>query len=151
MFNYGLRALGVLADNYNKGLVSAKEISELENISPSFLEQLLARLRRHGLISGMRGPGGGFKLSRHPSRIRITQIIEALEGPFLLSKCLEATDTAPEEICERYRDCPAAPLYKKIERDLNKILGSYRLSDLLKGRKSRVRKRAGKRAHRKDA
>jgi Rrf2 family protein len=131
MFNYGLRALCVLAQRYGKAPVSAKEISELEEISPSYLEQLLAQLRRSGLIKGVRGPGGGFRLMKHPSRIKISEIVEALEGPFLVSRCLAPGNTPPDERCGRFKTCPAVPLYKKLERDLTKVLESYKLSDML--------------------
>ncbi|RKZ06496.1 hypothetical protein DRQ05_04670, partial [bacterium] len=58
MFRYGMRALAVLVENYGQGKVSAKEISESEGISLSFLEQLLAKLRKKGIVKGTRGPGG---------------------------------------------------------------------------------------------
>ena len=130
MFRYGLRALAVLAENYGKAPVSAKQISEQEDISPSFLEQLMAQLRRKGIIKGVRGPGGGFRLMRPPSRIRISEIVEALEGPVLVSKCIGSKDNLSVEQCERYEDCPAVPLLKNLERDLTMVLKSYKLSDM---------------------
>ena len=132
MFRYGLRALAVLAENYGKAPVSAKQISEQEDISPSFLEQLMAQLRRKSIIKGVRGPGGGFQLVRHPSRIRISEVVEALEGPVLVSKCIGPNDDLSLEKCERYEDCPVVPLLKNLERDLTKVLKSYRLSDMRK-------------------
>lgn len=130
MFRYGLRALAVLAENYGKGTVSAKEISEREDISPSFLEQLLAQLRRNGLVKGVRGPGGGFKLVKPPSKILINDIVEALEGPVCVARCLGEVEDPATEMCERFDDCPAVPLLKKLEEDLSNVLNSYRLSDL---------------------
>lgn len=66
MFRYGLRALSILADNFEQRPVSAREISRSEDISAAFLEQLLATLRQNGIVNGVRGPGGGFRLSRPP-------------------------------------------------------------------------------------
>lgn len=88
MFRYGLRALAVMSERYGQQPVSAKEISELEDISPSFLEQLLAHLRRHKIIVGVRGPGGGFRLKRPAEEILISDVVEALEGSFYVSSCL---------------------------------------------------------------
>lgn len=131
MFRYGLRALAVLADHYDQRPVSAKEISEMEGISAPFLEQLLANLRRHGLISGVRGPGGGFRLAIPPSEIAVSQIVEALEGPVYVSSCLRGDCEEPSEsICERFDNCPVVPILRRIETEINRVLSSYRLSDV---------------------
>jgi Rrf2 family protein len=131
MFRYGLRALAVLADNYEVRPVSAKEISGLEDISAPFLEQLLASLRRHGLISGVRGPGGGFKLAKAPGEITVSDIVEALEGPVYVSSCLHGNCENPADTpCEKFDDCTVVPLLRRIETELNTVLSSYRLSDV---------------------
>ena len=131
MFLYGLRALGVLSMEYGKGPISAKQISEIEDLSPSFLEQLLANLRKNGIIEGVRGPGGGFRLTKPPDEIRISEIIEALEGPVCVSKCLDpSNEEEAADLCERYDNCMAVPLLKKLERDLSEVLDSYKLSDM---------------------
>jgi Rrf2 family cysteine metabolism transcriptional repressor len=131
MFRYGLRALSVLADSYGELPVSAKEISEREDISPSFLEQLLAHLRRHDIISGIRGPGGGFKLKKPPDEIKIVDVVEALEGPFYTSSCLSGNcEQELENPCERFDDCHVVPILKHLESDINGVLSSYKLSDI---------------------
>jgi Rrf2 family protein len=130
MFRYGLRALAVLVTNYGKGPVSAKEISEHEEISPSFLEQLLAQLRRSGIVDGIRGPGGGFKLTRDPSKILICDVVKALEGPVCASKCLMPEDDPSNEPCDRLDSCSIVPLLKKLENDIIDVFCSYSLADL---------------------
>ena len=130
MFRYGLRALAVLAENYGEGPVSAKEISQKEEISPSFLEQLMAQLRRSGIIEGVRGPGGGFRLCKHPSEILISDVVEALEGPVLVAKCLSCDGNPEAERCAKYDDCSAVPLLESLEKDFSTILSKYSLSDL---------------------
>lgn len=130
MFRYGIRALSILAAHYGTGPISARELSERENLSPSFLEQLLAQLRRKGIVRGIRGPGGGFMLTKHPSKIRVSDIMEALEGPVCVSRCLRPSTDPAAEICERFDDCPAVSLLKKLDRDIVKVLKGYKLSDL---------------------
>jgi Rrf2 family protein len=130
MFRYGLRALSILAANYGKGPISAKELSQRENLSPSFLEQLLAQLRRNGIVRGIRGPGGGFVLTKHPSKIRISEVMVALEGPVCVSRCLRPSTDPSAERCDRFDNCPAVPLLKKLDRDFGKVLKGYKLSDL---------------------
>jgi len=141
MFRYGMRALAVLAENYKKRPVSAKEISQREEISLSFLEQLLAKLRKHGIIRGSRGPGGGFVLTRPPSKIRVSDVVEALEGPVFLSKCLGAVDLKGDDPCGKIEDCPVYPLLKKIEKDFRKVLSSYDLSEIVSNKRKNKRKR----------
>ncbi len=131
MFRYGLRAMAVIAENYGKDPVSAREISEAEDISPSFLEQLLAQLRKKGLLSGIRGPGGGFRLARDPSMICIGDIVEALEGPVIVAKCLGSSSTPGAGKCERFDECKAIPFLRKMESEMGNIFESYTLADLL--------------------
>lgn len=130
MFRYGLRAMAVLADNYGKGPVSAKQISSRENLSPSFTEQLLAHLRKGNLVSGVRGPGGGFALNRDPEEILISEVVEALEGPFFVSSCLGVDDGANIEQCEKYENCCVLPMLRLLEKGIREVFDSYRLSDL---------------------
>lgn len=132
MFRYGLRALAVLVRNYGKGPVSAKEISEKEGISSSFLEQLLAQLRRNGIVVGVRGPGGGFKLAKAPSKIEICDIVRALEGPVCASKCLLPESDPSNEHCDKMDTCSIVRLLRKIEKDLIDVFCSYTLADLKK-------------------
>jgi len=131
MFRYGLRALAVMSDRYGGQPVSAKEISEQEDISSSFLEQLLAHLRRHDIIVGVRGPGGGFRLKRPPEEIKIGDVVEALEGPFYVSSCLSGDCEDDDEIpCDKFDNCVVVPMLKRIETDITNVLSSYSLSDI---------------------
>ena len=131
MFRYGLRALALMTERYGDKPVSAREMATEEDISPSFLEQLLAHLRRHDIIVGVRGPGGGFKLKRPPGDILISEVVEALEGQFYVSSCL-STDCRGRDCnpCDRYDDCVVVPMLKRLERDITNVLSSYNLSDI---------------------
>jgi len=131
MFRYGLRALAVMSERYGQQPVSAKEISRLEDISPSFLEQLLAHLRRHEIIVGVRGPGGGFRLKRPPGEILISEVVEALEGSFYVSSCLSGScENDNGNPCDRFDDCVVVPILQRLEKDFSKVLSSYTLSDI---------------------
>ena len=138
MFRYGLRALAVLVESYGDGPVSAKEISQKEDISPSFLEQLMAQLRKSGIIEGVRGPGGGFRLRKHPSEILISDVVEALEGPVLVAKCLSCDGNPDADVCTRYDDCSAVPLLENLEHDFSEILSKYSLLDLYSKRSAKL-------------
>ena len=85
---YGARAMLDLAVHHAQRPVNIKEIAERQDISATYLEQLMLRLASHGLVRTVRGRGGGFVLSRPPSRIVMDEIVEALEGPADLVECV---------------------------------------------------------------
>lgn len=76
---YAMVALADLALAGDADLVSLNEISKRQDISLPYLEQLFVKLRRAGLVDAVRGPGGGYRLSRSPDAIRISEIMEAVE------------------------------------------------------------------------
>lgn len=75
---YAVSALIEIALNEEKGPVTLSELATIQGISLSYAEQLFAGLRKQGLVKGTRGPGGGFKLARHPEEITIGEIIRAV-------------------------------------------------------------------------
>ena len=76
---YAMVALADLALQDGDELLSLTEISKRQDISLPYLEQLFVKLRRAGLVSSVRGPGGGYRLARHCSEIRISDILEAVD------------------------------------------------------------------------
>lgn len=76
---YALVAMVDLATHEQKGMISIQEISERQSISLPYLEQLFGKLRRQDLVASLRGPNGGYQLSRPPKEIRIGQILDAVE------------------------------------------------------------------------
>ena len=87
---YGIRALIELAHRYGEVRpTQSSEIAARQRVPESYLEQLLTTLRRAGFIRSVRGPQGGHALIRDPRDIRVSEVIEALEGPVMPSDCLE--------------------------------------------------------------
>jgi Rrf2 family iron-sulfur cluster assembly transcriptional regulator len=76
---YAMVALADLALQPEEALVTLGEISKRQDISLPYLEQLFVKLRREGLVESVRGPGGGYKLSRPPSEIRVSEILGAVD------------------------------------------------------------------------
>ena len=76
---HAVTAMMELALQHNKGPVTLADISAQQSISISYLEQLFARLRQHGLVTGMRGPGGGYCLARPASEISIANILSTVD------------------------------------------------------------------------
>ena len=88
---YAVTAMLDLALHVGNKPVSLVEISERQDISLSYLEQLFSKLRRQGLVNSMRGPGGGYTLSRLPSEIAVSNIIMAVDENLDVTNCGSAT------------------------------------------------------------
>jgi Rrf2 family iron-sulfur cluster assembly transcriptional regulator len=76
---YAMIALVDLAERGTGGLVSLGEVSQRQDISLAYLEQLFVKLRRAGIVESVRGPGGGYRLSRDPDAIRVSEILAAVD------------------------------------------------------------------------
>jgi Rrf2 family transcriptional regulator, iron-sulfur cluster assembly transcription factor len=120
---YALRAVHTLAKSNKDKPVSIRELAEKEDISPEFLEQIFFRLKKTGMISSTRGPGGGFRLNRPPEEITLYDILEAAGEGVEFTPCLAANQDGPP--CERIETCVAHEVWKeasdKIKEYFNKI------------------------------
>ena len=105
---YAVRAIVQLAKQGTDKPVSIRKISELENISAEFLEQIFFKLRKNGVIGSVRGPGGGFVLSRDTSDISIAEIFDAVGEGLILTPCVhDSTD-----LCDRMDKCIVNQLWE---------------------------------------
>lgn len=124
---YAVRAMIDLALHDGESPIQRQDIAQRQDISIHYLEQLLVRMRKAGLVQSIRGPGGGYRLSRSPERIRISDIILVVEGPIALAPCLEDSD---EPACPRMAECVAHRLWRDIAEQLEQALGGVTLADL---------------------
>jgi Rrf2 family protein len=106
-------------------------ISEKEGISFDYLEKIISKLEKAGLIKAKKGVKGGYFLKRAPSKIKIGEIIRALEGNTGLVKCI-ATGKERKYHCPRERKCLTKSFWGKIQKTLNSALNSITLADLVK-------------------
>ena len=122
-----------LAIHYREGPVTLADISETQNISLSYLEQLFARLRKNGLVEGMRGPGGGYRLSRKPEEISVAMVINAIgEG-------IDATACEGNEDCQEGERCLTHELWTKLGNEIFHFLDGISLASFLqRDRVSRI-------------
>ena len=93
---YAISALLELAMNPGQ-YISSKEIAFRQNIPANFLPQIVALLGNRGWVEGMRGPGGGVRLIGDPHRISVLEIVELIEGPIAITKCLSIGGAAQEK------------------------------------------------------
>ncbi|MBA4371812.1 MAG: Rrf2 family transcriptional regulator [Thermodesulfovibrio sp.] len=125
---YGVRAMFEIARSCNHGPVTIREISERQDVSVAYLEQILNQLRKSGIIKSVRGPGGGYVLSRDPGKVSIGEILRELEGPVAITSCLD-----PKEGCMRVEGCVTHLLWKSLGENIEAFLNSMTLKDLLEG------------------
>jgi Rrf2 family cysteine metabolism transcriptional repressor len=125
---YGVRAVYEVARHFGRGPITIKEISERQGISISYLEQILHKLGKAGLIESVRGPAGGYLLARKPSELTIGDIVRVLEGPIALSHCLEPGESGD---CCQTDDCVARMVWAKVGAKIEEALDSISFDDLL--------------------
>lgn len=86
--NYGLELMIFLVKNFGKGPIALKEIAEKKKLPHKFLEQIVIPLREAGFIGAKEGKGGGYFLERKPKEISVAEIVEILEGPVEVGRCI---------------------------------------------------------------
>ncbi len=125
---YGVRAMYEIAKGSGLGPVTIKKISQEQHVSVAYLEQILNKLRRAGIIKSVKGPGGGYMLARDPKLISIGEILKELEGPVAITSCLD-----PKEGCVRVDSCVTHLLWKSLGDNIKRFLDGMKLQDLLQG------------------
>ena len=123
---YGLRALIELAARYGDGPVPARTIATAQGIPLRFLEHQLAALHKAGIVNSLRGANGGAALARAPSEIRISEVIDALEGPLAPMYCLEPHD----ERCVQTHQCGVQELWMRVEDAVRAVFEHTTIADI---------------------
>ena len=124
---YGLRAFIDLASYAGNEPVSISSISVRQNISEGYLEQLMAKLKKAGLVKSIRGASGGYMLARDASEISVGDVLRALEGNVETVTCLSLHD----EVCIHEHDCVAKYVWKKINDSLTETIDSIMIDTLV--------------------
>jgi Rrf2 family transcriptional regulator, iron-sulfur cluster assembly transcription factor len=129
---YAVMAMADLAGNEGAGKpVSLAEIAKRQEISLSYLEQLFAKLRRGGLVKSVRGPGGGYRLSRASSDVRIADIILAVDEPITATRCHPGSPMGCTGTATR---CVTHDLWEELGRQIHVFLSSVSLADVVEKR-----------------
>lgn len=129
---YAVTAMLDLALHTDKGPVSLADISDRQGISISYLEQLFAKLRKNELVTSVRGPGGGYRLSRPASEVFIASIIDAVDEQ------VDATRCAGEGNCHEGGMCLTHYLWQDLSGQIHAFLSSISLGDLVQRQEIRA-------------
>jgi Rrf2 family cysteine metabolism transcriptional repressor len=126
---YGIRMMMDLARRHGKGPQPLSEVAKHEALPATYLEQLVGKLRRAGLVTSHQGAHGGYELSRPPSEITVGDVMRVLEGP--ISPMICATEGETEALCERQYFCSANLVWERVRDSVAQALDSLTLADLV--------------------
>ena len=137
---YGLRAMLDVALHADEELVSISSIASRQSISEAYLEQLMSKLKKAGLIESQRGASGGYRLARRPDEISVGDVLWALEGNLDAVACPGIVD---EGGCEGAELCVTKYVWQRINESITKTVDGISLCDLVTESR-RVCSQAGK-------
>jgi Rrf2 family protein len=122
-----------LAQHYGSEPIPLKTVAERQNISDNYLEQLIAILRKAGLVKSVRGAQGGYILARDPSSITVGDIIRAMEGPIAPVDCVSEVEPAE---CDNADFCITRTVWARVRDRLAEVMDSISLADMLRDAES---------------
>lgn len=124
--DYGVRLILDLAFLADGARASTQEIAARQQIPMPFLAKIISQLALTGLVTTYRGAGGGICLAKPSSEITLLHVIEALEGPIYLNRCLIEPDRCPNE-----RHCPVHDIWRQAQTGLTSLLGETTFQELV--------------------
>lgn len=124
---YALRVMIDLAEQPSDGFVPLREIAQRQNISEKYLESILKTLVQHRLLSGLRGKGGGYRLTRAPEEYTVGSILLLTEGSLAPVSYMN-----PGELpCSNRENCRTYPMWKKLDKMITEFFDGVTLADLM--------------------
>ena len=127
---YGTRALLDLALHQGQGRILLKDIAQRQQISLRYLEHLIAPLIAGGMVRSTRGAKGGILLARHPKDIRLSEVIQLLEGSVAPVACINNP-----RVCDRSGSCATRDIWGEMKQAIDEVLESTTLQDLVERQK----------------
>ena len=124
---YALRVLVDMAEHQRDAYVPLKEIAERQEISEKYLESIVKDLVRSGMLTGLRGKGGGYRLAKAPEAITVGAVLRLMEGTLAPVACLEEGRPA----CPRMAICRTLPMWEGLDRLIREYLDGYTIADLM--------------------
>ena len=129
---YGLRCILQLARDEKSGTLMVRDIAEREGLSVAYVEKLLWTLGRSGIVESVRGPKGGYRLTRPPSQISLGEVMRVLGGiPTEEEICSQFTGN--QDACVHHNDCELKPVWASITDFVHSVFDKVPISSLLNG------------------
>ena len=124
---YALRVMVDLAEHGGDGYVSMRDVARRQEISDKYAGQIMTLLSRAGLVDGVTGKGGGYRLTRRPEEYPLGEILRLTEGSLAPVACLEGT----AEACPRSQQCRTLALWQGLDKVIQDYLESVTIADLI--------------------
>ena len=124
--DYGLRAMYRLGQSSSENSSLISDIADEMDIPAQFLHKVMPRLVKAGLVRSRRGARGGYKLAKEPAEISLLDVIQAIDGPIHVNRCLFDHDD-----CSRNETCPIRPVFKVAQDALCSVLHANSLADVI--------------------
>jgi len=131
---YGLKAIIDLAVYSNEEAISLSNVADRTGISVRYLEQLISKLKKAGLVSSIRGAQGGYKLAKSANEISVGDILRALEGDLSPVDCISAQNDSA--MCADADACVTKLVWKRINDSINQAVDTMMLSELVEATNS---------------
>lgn len=124
---YALRVTIDLAEHYSGSYIPLRDVAERQQLSLKYLERILPLLTNGGLIEGVHGKGGGYRLVKAPSECTVGEVLRLTEGDLAPVACLEC-DSEP---CDRAESCRTLPMWQEFHDLVNRYFDGIMLADLM--------------------
>ena len=115
-----------IALEYGKARLSVNQLAEKQGVSLAYLEQLVAALKKAGLVEATRGASGGYTLTRPPEQISVGEVLRALEGTTAILDCVGTESVGCTNACS----CSARPLWLKLQMRIDDVLNTTTIKDM---------------------
>ena len=127
---YALRVMADLAEHPSEGYIPLKEIAQRQEISEKYLEAIIKILVKARLLTGVRGKGGGYKLTHPPEQYTVGEVLRLTEETLAPVACLEEA----ADVCPRAPNCRTLPLWKGLNRVITEYLDHITVADIIHSR-----------------
>lgn len=124
---YALRVMIDLAEHQAEGFIPLKVIAQRQDISEKYLESIIKQMVKAKLVSGLRGKGGGYRLTKAPEQYTVGSILRITEDSMAPVACLEPGS----EACPRAAECRTLSLWRGLDKVINNYLDDFTLADLM--------------------
>ena len=124
---YALRVMIDLAEHQAEGFIPLKVIAQRQDISEKYLESIIKQMVKAKLVSGLRGKGGGYRLTKAPEQYTVGSILRITEDSIAPVACLEPGS----ETCPRAAECRTLSLWRGLDKVINNYLDDFTLADLM--------------------
>ena len=128
---YALRVIIDLAENGKDGYIPMREVASRQEISLKYLERIMPTLVAEGMVEGVHGKGGGYRLNRSPEEYTIGSILKLTEGGLAVVSCT----TQGASACSRTECCQAKPMWDRLDKMIDDFFEGITIADLLKDTK----------------